>query len=290
MNECALNPAVAHEAADHSLPKDGNGRKVIVIGAGVSGLKAAEVLARREFSVTVLEKGKKAGGQVVTASACNLKDKLYWCVEDLMRSVQKLGVDVQLGTEATEESILAMAPYAVVVATGGKPIIPGNIKGSNLPHVVTAPDIIMKRKRIKNKNVVVIGSGMTGLETTEILNEGGNHVTVIEMADEIAPGTLNQLIEDEMDRIAPYHTVFKTGTRLMKITEDSIIVEDVHSANLETIPADNVVLSMGVRPVNELAGKLANKMEYVITVGDAVSSGTIADAVHSAYDAVAQIH
>lgn len=42
---------------------------------------------------------------------------------------------------------------------------------------------------------------MTGLETTEILNENGNQVTVVEMAPEIAPGTWLQIVDDEMNRI-----------------------------------------------------------------------------------------
>ena len=57
----------------------------------------------------------------------------------------------------------------------------------------------MGEKKISGKIVAVIGSGMTGLETTEILNESGNHVVVVEMAEEIAPGTWFQLKDDEPD-------------------------------------------------------------------------------------------
>ena len=119
---------------------------------------------------------------------------------------------------------------------------------------------------------------MTGLETTEILNESGNHVVVVEMAEEIAPGTWFQLKDDELSRIQKYDTEFMPGKRLMKITEDSVILEDVRTSMLTTVTVDEVVLS--------LAKALENQYPYVVTVGDACKSGRIADAVHSAYDAV----
>ena len=191
--------------------------------------------------------------------------------------------------EATEKAIAKLKPYAVVIATGGVPVRPRSIKGIDLPNVCTAPEIIMGEKKISGKIVAVIGSGMTGLETTEILNESGNHVVVVEMAEEIAPGTWFQLKDDELSRIQKYDTEFMPGKRLMKITEDSVILEDVRTSMLTTVTVDEVVLSLGVRPVNALAKALENQYPYVVTVGDACKSGRIADAVHSAYDAVMRI-
>jgi len=287
--ECALNPEVGHEA-EWKLSEDGNGRKVVVIGAGAAGLKAAEVMAKRGFDVCVYEKDEKAGGQVITASTCLHKAKLYWCIEDLLASLGTLGVEVKTSTEVSAEEIVAMNPYAVIVATGGTPVVPGSIPGSKLPMVCTAPDIIMGRKHIENSDVVVVGSGMTGLETTEILNEAGNRVTVVEMADEIAPGTWFQLIDDEMSRIEPFGTVFMPGKRLMKIEDSQVILEDTQTSELTRVKADRVVLSMGVRPVDALYRSLKAQNVNVYKVGDAVSSGTIADAVHSAYDVAVNIH
>ena len=258
-------------------------------GAVFEGCMPVEVMARRGFAVTVFEKEEKAGGQVKTASTCLLKGKLYWSIEDLMANVEKLGVEVKLGTEATEKAIAKLKPYAVVIATGGVPVRPRSIKGIDLPNVCTAPEIIMGEKKISGKIVAVIGSGMTGLETTEILNESGNHVVVVEMAEEIAPGTWFQLKDDELSRIQKYDTEFMPGKRLMKITEDSVILEDVRTSMLTTVTVDEVVLSLGVRPVNALAKALENQYPYVVTVGDACKSGRIADAVHSAYDAVMRI-
>ena len=288
--ECALNMSMGREEEFFNMPQDGEGRHIVVIGAGPAGLTAAHTLLHRGFKVTVIEKDEKPGGQVITASTCHLKGKLYWAIEDLMTNVAKLGGEVKLGCDMTAEQIAEMKPYAVVVATGGTPIRPKSIPGIDLDTVVLAPEIIMGEKKIENKKVVVVGSGITGLEVTEFLNDAGCEVTVIEMAPEVAPGAWFQLVDDEMERIKPFGTKIMTGTKLVGIEPGKVLVEDVKTGAKSALEADNVVLSLGVRPVNDMVTKLVGcGIHKVVTVGDAKKSGTIADATHSAYDTVMKI-
>ena len=288
--ECALNMSMGREEEFFNMPQDGEGRHIVVIGAGPAGLTAAHTLLHRGFKITVIEKDEKPGGQVITASTCHLKGKLYWAIEDLMTNVAKLGGEVKLGCDMTAEQIAEMKPYAVVVATGGTPIRPKSIPGIDLDTVVLAPEIIMGEKKIENKKVVVVGSGITGLEVTEFLNDAGCEVTVIEMAPEVAPGAWFQLVDDEMERIKPFGTKFMTGTKLVGIEPGKVLVEDVKTGAKSALEADNVVLSLGVRPVNDMVTKLVGcGIHKVVTVGDAKKSGTIADATHSAYDTVMKI-
>lgn len=57
---CAVNPTVGREKEFDNLPHDGNGRVVVVVGAGVAGLTCAEMLGRRGFKAIVLEKTTKS--------------------------------------------------------------------------------------------------------------------------------------------------------------------------------------------------------------------------------------
>ena len=282
--ECALNPAVGRERIDNAMPRDGEGKTAVIVGAGPAGLMAAEVLARRGFTVTVLEKNKEVGGQVNTAASCHLKGKLHWCIEDLMTNVTKLGVTVCSGVEVTADSVAEMKPDVVLLATGGVPVVPKSIPGIDKPHVCTAPEVILGSIRPKDKKAVVIGSGMTGLETAEFLLQDGCDTTIIEMAPEIAPGTWFQLVDDEMERLVPAGCKFMAGTKLLEIGDDAVSVEDVKTGKQSLIPADAVVLSMGVRPIPDLEEDLKAKELNVVRIGDAVKSGTIANAVHSAYN------
>ena len=280
--ECALNPGVGLEPYYEEPPKDGAGRRIVIIGAGIAGLAAAEIMLKRGFAVTVLEKEEMPGGQINTAAACNLKGKLSWAIEDRLAVLDALGAEIRFGVKVTPAEVKELDPYAVIVATGAEPIRPASILGSGLPHVFTPPEIIHRETVLENKKVIVAGSGMTGLETAEILNETGNEVTVLEMADEIAPGTWFQLLDDELERLVPAGTSFLTSCELMRIEKDSVTVLDRKERKVRVIPADAVVLSLGVRGDKKLATELSGEFERVFTIGDAVSSGTIADAVKSA--------
>ena len=280
--ECALNPGVGLEPAYEEPVRDGAGRRIVVVGAGIAGLAAAETMARRGFAVTVLEKEEGPGGQLNTAAACNLKGKLFWAIEDRLAVLQALGVEIRYGAEATVESVKALSPYAVIAATGAAPIRPRSIEGVDLPQVCTAPEIIHRAKVLRDQRVLVAGSGMTGLETAEILNETGNQVTVLEMADEIAPGTWFQLVDDEMERLHPCDASFLTGHKLLRILPGEVEVEECKTGAHKRIRADSVVLSLGVKPEDRLAKELQRALPRVYIAGDASASGTIADAVKSA--------
>ena len=288
--ECALNMSVAREKAYFNMPRDGEGRKMLVIGAGPAGLTAAQTLAMRGFDVTVYEKAARPGGQVITAAACRLKDKLYWCIEDLMTNAQKAGAQIRLGCELTPQEIADSNPWGVVVATGGEPLRPSAIKGIDGDNVFTAPQIIHRAIVIRDADVVVAGSGLTGLETAEILCESGNRVTVIEMANELAPGAWFQLVDDELERLNRTGTVYELGTKLLAVDAEGVMVQEVKSGRKRKIPADYLVLSLGVRPAGDLARALDRlSVQRIWRVGDAVQSGTIADACHSAFDTVMSI-
>ena len=77
-----MNPKAGREAVFHEeMKKDGNGRKVSVVGGGVAGMKASAVLGERGFDVTLYEKEDKLGGEVNPASAtAPYKDKVGWIV------------------------------------------------------------------------------------------------------------------------------------------------------------------------------------------------------------------
>ena len=112
---CSVNPKLGHEK--EVLSRDGNGRTVVIVGAGPAGLSAAETLGRRGFKPIVLEKQPEAGGQLQLANKPPLKDKINWCIEDLVTAALHNGAEIRYNTEATPELIASLSPYAVIIAT-----------------------------------------------------------------------------------------------------------------------------------------------------------------------------
>ena len=279
--ECALNPAVGIEKEYENMPKTGRGLKVVVVGAGPAGLTAAITLKKRGFEPLVLEKDKEAGGQVNIAAAGPHKDKLHWAIEDMLTECSLLGIEIKYNTEATVDTIKEIQPYAVILASGGIPVKPRSIQGIDGENVVLAPDVLLDKVDIKNKKVAVIGSGLTGLETTEKLNENGNEVTIVEMANAVAENAWFQFVDDSMSRIKPYGTEILLNTKLVSVNESGIVVEDKNGKR--SIDVDSVVLSMGVRPDNALCSELEKAGIRCCAVGDADKGGTIGNATQSAF-------
>lgn len=282
---CSVNPFVGRENV--SLKQNGNGRKVLIIGAGCAGLTAAELLSKRGFDVTVLEKESKQGGQLNLASKPPHKEKINWVCEDLLSNAINSGAKVLFDIKADKDIIASYSPEIVITATGGNAIHPKSFNGDN---VVTVTQVLNGSIDISNKKVAVIGSGMTGLETSELLVSKGNKVTVVEMADKIAPGAWFQQLDDALPVLEKEGTEFLTSHKLLSVSSSGIELENLKEKKAVAIKVDLVVLSLGVRSDNSLYNDIKNSDSYkVYNIGDSNKIGRIANATESAYQLVMNI-
>lgn len=282
---CSVNPFVGRENV--SLKQNGNGRKVLIIGAGCAGLTAAELLSKRGFDVTVLEKESKQGGQLNFASKPPHKEKINWVCEDLLSNAINSGAKVLFDIKADKNIIASYSPEIVITATGGNAIHPKSFNGDN---VVTVTQVLNGSIDISNKKVAVIGSGMTGLETSELLVSKGNKVTVVEMADKIAPGAWFQQLDDALPVLEKAGTEFLTSHKLLSVSSSGIELENLKENKAVAIKVDLVVLSLGVRSDNSLYNDIKNSDSYkVYNIGDSKKIGRIANATESAYQLVMNI-
>ena len=282
--QCAVNPRTCREVGIPKEPKkDGDGRIVAIVGAGPAGLTAAEMLGKRGFQPIVFEKMPFTGGQLQLADKPPRKEKIDWCFEDLEHAARKAGAEIRLNTEADAASLKELQPYAVIVATGGDAVYP-SIPGADQPHVCTVTEILNGSVKLEGKAVAVIGSGMTGLETADLLAEQGNQVTIVEMADEIAPGTYYQHTDDILPRLQSLGVEIFTGWKLACVGQKDITLEPSCGGAQIQKPAQQVVLSVGVRSNNGLYEEIKNQFERVFLIGDAKKIGRIAQATHDAYD------
>lgn len=286
--ECSVNPFVGHEG--EALNKNGDGRKIAVIGSGPAGLTAADILAQRGFDVTLFEKEDHLGGQVVLAGAPPKKGKTLWFIEDAVASGAEHGVKFKLNTTVTVDTIKQMQPYAVVVAAGSRPIKPHFGGQYDDDKVYTFEDVLTGKVEIKNETVALIGSGMTGLETAHYLTENGCKVTVIEMADKIAPGVWMQHTDDILPKLKKAETRFITGEKLSEIYSDSVVTQNVKTGEKTKVDCQKVVLALGSKPDCALAKDLDDFGYSPIVIGDCKAVGRIANATKSAYEAAIGIN
>lgn len=287
--KCALNPCTGHEFKYGALKEDGDGRVVAVIGAGPAGLEAARILALRKFRPVVFEAKSYAGGQLNLADKPPEKERIAELIDSMVAQVKALGVEIRYNTPATAETICVLKPYAVVVATGGTPIVPKSVKGINGASVCTNEQLLSGEVKPEGKKVIVVGARFNGLETAEFLADCGNDVKVIEMSPVIGDGIYFQVLLDLTASLAKRGVECVPSRELVEVKDGSVIVKNVENGELIELPADAVVLSVGTKSVNALASELEGGDYKLVSIGDAAAIGRIGDATRSAYEACAAL-
>jgi 2,4-dienoyl-CoA reductase-like NADH-dependent reductase (Old Yellow Enzyme family)/thioredoxin reductase len=280
---CAVNARTGRELEFSHVNKNGAQRKVVVVGGGPAGMEAARILAMRDFKVVLFEKEGQLGGQLNFGNKPRGKEKLNWLVEYLSNELRDLKVDVRLNAEATIEAIQAEEPHAIFLCTGGVPIIP-NIPGADQGHVCVAEQALVEYTSFKGNKIAVIGAGMTGCETAELLASHGNEVFLIEMLPDVAPdaGWVNKM--DMMRLLSEADVHIYTNYKLKEITATGVVLENLKEGNQLTMPADKVVLSLGVKSHNPLYHKLRDAFDNISVLGDARTPRRIVDAIREGFE------
>lgn len=284
--ECAINPKSHHESEYGALRVTGGGKTAVVVGGGPAGMEAARILALRGYKPVLFERGSELGGQLLLADKPPHKGKIDWLIAYFRERLKVLGVDVRLNTEATPERIEKETPAAVFLATGSVPSRPASIVGIDGDNVCLAPDVLTGRTDIRGKQVVVVGDGLTGIETAEHLGLRENVVSVVGRNREIGERIYAQNRQGVIDSLIVQHARFFPGHELVSISAGGITAKSVVTGELTFMATDAVVLALGVRPDTRGRDAILKRFPGAVLLGDAIHSGRIADAVHTAYDAV----
>ncbi len=276
---CVVNPALGRERA-YQIKSVRKAKKVTVVGSGPAGMQTAIVAAQRGHNVTLFEKDEKLGGQLNIAALPPFKDDIFPWIKYLVNQVEKAGVEVKRNTDATAEIITKGHPDAVVIATGGTPVMP-QILGIDKSNVVTAQDVLSGKAKA-GQNVVIIGGGMVGCETGHYLAGQGKKVTIIEVLSRMASDMFFMTRRRLMDGLRSKKVTLLASATCEEIKEGSVLVNTAEGKK-ETIPADTVIIAVGYEANDRLYKALEGKVSEIYCIGNSSKPRRILEAVNEGY-------
>lgn len=275
---CVQNPAAGREKrlGIGSLKPAEKKKKIVVAGAGIAGMKAAEILAKRGHDVQVFEKNTEAGGQLLLAERIPYRAEMSEVYRYLKVQLQKLEVPVITGCELTEEMVEELNPDIVIAATGSKPDMPDLECGEVT--LLNPREAMEHLDRVGEKVVLIDDVGYwQAMGVADYIGSVGADVTVV--TKEYYPG---KDIEETCQEIL-YKRLLENGgkavvkSRLKEIDGKTIVLENVVTREEERIEGvDTLIIAGQSSSDNELYKRIKNKKNreaYVI--GDAAAPGTV---------------
>ncbi len=285
-------PMTFAEGQASRAPREGLPERLVVIGNGMAGCRAVEEILERDadrYAITIFGAEPRVNYNRIMLSPVLAGEKAFdeivinsaeWYTENGIVLVS--GDPVAQIDRATQTVIAAsgrVEPYdRLLIATGSDPfIIP--VPGKDLAGVVTFRDLDDVDKMLAAAAIggpdgqpgraVVIGGGLLGLEAAHGLTLRGMSVTVIHLMPTLMERQLDEaagwLLKGELERRGQ---VILTGADTAEIVGRDGHVAAVRLKDGTEIPADIVVMAVGIRPATGLAKSAGIDVERGIMVDD----------------------
>ena len=271
---CTRNPLACLEYK--GLQKTESPKKVMIIGGGMGGMMAAEILMARGHEPAIYEASDHLGGQFLLAGVAPQKQEMTAAAEWEVKEVERMGIETHLNTPVTPELIAEVKPDEVIVAIGSDyvcPAIPGAETAYHQYQVLTGEVKL-------SGNVCVVGCGSVGSEVAILLAAQGCKVTVMEKK-----GVGNDLTMLRKMFIKPQFKGFgitgMSGTAVLGIEDGKkvhFVVTDrkTKESTQGSADFDAVVICMGItaRGSEDLQAKCAELGVPCHVIGDAKQART----------------
>ncbi len=278
---CIQHPETGRELEFANKSQTTNSLKVLVVGGGPGGMKAASVAAERGHEVTLYEADNQLGGQARFAQLLPNRSEFGGIITNLSRELVASGAIIKTGVSLNAAKIKQLKPDVVILATGAKPLWPENFDNDGEGQVCDAWQVLKGEVNVGSSVLIHDWKGdWIGMGVAEHLAQNGCKVRLA-VNGLFAGESLQSYVRDSNAarlhdlgvKIIPY-------VRLYGRDEDSVYLQHtVHGAAIIEEEVDTLVLAQGHTPENRLEAELYDDIEKVICIGDCQMPRTCEEAV-----------
>lgn len=277
---CIQNPVSGRELQYGTFPPAPSKRRIMVIGGGPGGMKAAAVAAARGHEVALFERDPQLGGQARLAQMLPHRAEFGGIITNLTREMELASVDIRKGAGVDEDAITKFAPDAIIIATGATPRWP-DFEGRDDAHVVDAWQVLQGQVTV-GKSVVVADwrADWIGIGVAELLAQNGHSVRLA--VNGYMPGqTIQMYVRDaSIGRLHGLGVEMLPYSRLFGADEDSVYLKHIMSNEAVICEdVDTLVLCQGHTPSNAVEDMVRKMGLEHHLVGDCIAPRTAEEAV-----------
>jgi 2,4-dienoyl-CoA reductase-like NADH-dependent reductase (Old Yellow Enzyme family)/thioredoxin reductase len=287
---CIQNPVSGRELRFGTLAPAGRRKKVMVVGGGPAGMKAAVIAAQRGHQVTLYEAERRLGGQALLAQLLPGRAEFGGLITNLQRELELAGVPVHKNARIDAAMAAAAAPDVVLIATGATPYRPSFPQEGAL-QIVDAWQVLRGQAAAGQSTVVIDWrADWIGIGIALHLAEQGRTVRLA--VNGIAAGeTLPFYVRDQAAASLHEHGVkVLTYMRLYGSDSDSVYLQHQTSGEAVVIDkVDTLVLCSGHAPVDDLSDALEGLGIETHVIGDAAAPRTAEEAIYEGLKVAAEI-
>lgn len=287
---CIQHPVTGRELRFGRLDPASTPKKVMVVGGGPAGMKAAVIAAQRGHRVTLYEASGRLGGQALLAQLLPGRAEFGGLVTNLARELELAQVEVRKNVRVDRALVEREKPDTVIVATGATPFTPDFAREGKL-QVVDAWEVLQGKAETGNAVVVIDWRcDWTGIGMAVRFARAGCRVHLASngtMPGESIPLYVRDQSNAELQELGvtvlPYTRLFGCDDRTVYLQQT------VSGKPIEVDGVDTLVLCTGHIAETGLADSLAGYEGELKIIGDGLAPRTAEEAIYEGFEVGATI-